>query len=110
MNKAYLTITALTLQGLSYRQAAHQYRVSKSWVHKICKRSLKTEPKRSAVSSDRRHTAVNQVGISRSRIRPVGVSQSSVLQGAGVEFLGDVFQGLQGVGREVCAFREVLAH
>jgi len=40
MNKARLIITALTLQGLSYRQAAHQYGVSKSWVHKIHHRWL----------------------------------------------------------------------
>lgn len=40
MNKAHLIITAITIQGLSYRQAARQFGVSKSWVHKIHHRWL----------------------------------------------------------------------
>jgi transposase len=40
MNKAQLIITAITLQGLSYRQAAHQFGGPKSWAHKIHHRWL----------------------------------------------------------------------
>jgi transposase len=40
MNKAHLIITAINVQGISYRQAAHQFGVSKSWVHKIHRRWL----------------------------------------------------------------------
>jgi transposase InsO family protein len=40
MGKNHVIILAITTQGLSYRQAAKQYGVSKSWVHKIHKRYL----------------------------------------------------------------------
>lgn len=40
MGKNHVIILAITEQGLSYRQAAKQYGVSKSWVHKIHKRFL----------------------------------------------------------------------
>ena len=40
MGKNHVIILAITEQGLSYRQAAKQYGVSKSWVHKIHKRYL----------------------------------------------------------------------
>ncbi len=40
MSKAHLIITAITLQGLSYRQVAKRYGVSKSWAHKIHQRYL----------------------------------------------------------------------
>ena len=40
MGKNHVIILAITQQKLSYRQAAKQYGVSKSWVHKIHKRYL----------------------------------------------------------------------
>jgi transposase InsO family protein len=40
MGKNHVIITAITQQGLSYRQAAKQYGVSKSWVHKLHQRFL----------------------------------------------------------------------
>jgi len=40
MGKNHVIITAITQQGLSYRQVAKQYGVSKSWVHKLHQRFL----------------------------------------------------------------------
>lgn len=40
MSKARLVITAITVQGMSYRQVAKRYGVSKSWAHKLPKRFL----------------------------------------------------------------------
>lgn len=40
MSKARLIITAITVQGLSYRQVAKRYGVSKSWAHKLHQRFL----------------------------------------------------------------------
>ena len=40
MHRYQLLITAITVQGLSYRQAAHKYGVSKSWIHQLHHRWL----------------------------------------------------------------------
>jgi transposase InsO family protein len=40
MSKARLIITAITVQGMSYRQVAKRYGVSKSWAHKLHQRFL----------------------------------------------------------------------
>lgn len=40
MSKARVIISAITIQGLSYRQVSAQYGVSKSWAHKLHQRWL----------------------------------------------------------------------
>lgn len=44
MAKAHVIITAIQTQGLSYRQVAKRYGVSKSWAHKIHQRFLQEGP------------------------------------------------------------------
>lgn len=40
MHRNQLIITAITIQGLSYREAARTYGVSKSWIHELHQRYL----------------------------------------------------------------------
>ncbi|MBK0420289.1 helix-turn-helix domain-containing protein [Leucobacter sp. CSA1] len=38
MHRNQLIITAITHQGLSYREAARTYGISRSWIHQLHKR------------------------------------------------------------------------
>lgn len=55
MSKAHLIITAITVQGLSYRQVAKRYGVSKSWAHTLHQRYLAEGDKAFEPRSSRPH-------------------------------------------------------
>lgn len=59
MPKAHVIITAITIQGLSYRQAANQYGVSKSWAHQLHKRLLIEGDAALTPTSRRPHSSPN---------------------------------------------------
>lgn len=70
MHRNQLLIAAITLQGLSYRETARQYGVSKSWVHELHQRylaegdtALQPRSRRPRHSPRRTHESV------RSRVR-----------------------------------------
>lgn len=57
MPKAHVIITAITVQGLSYRQVAAQYAVSKTWAHQLHKRWLAEGEAGLIPTSKRPHTS-----------------------------------------------------
>ena len=57
MPKAHVIITAITVQGLSYRQVAIQYGISKTWAHQLHKRWLAHGEAGLIPTSKRPHTS-----------------------------------------------------
>ena len=73
MGKNHVIILAITQQGLSYRQAAKQYGVSKSWVHKIHKRYLHEGADAFWAQSRKPHTSPRRTHRSIGRNTPATV-------------------------------------